>query len=183
MKRSKTGEKEVLSTNTPNTLVTLRQSTETYISATDGKAMTLLGVGGATLAFAGVQTTQRTASFLPMFSGVFFALFCCLGVMSCIASVCCLWPRTERKRLLREKNFQPLSKSPTVFWELADLDSESFAAHTANITEETFRRDMLEQAMFATWVAKQKLYYLKIAIVLFMGALLALFTSLLLSIL
>lgn len=163
-------------------LATLRQSTDDWISATDGKAMALLGAGGAVLALAGFQTTQRTAALLPLFQGIFIALFCCLGVMSCIASVCCLWPRTERKRLLREKNVKPLSKSPSVFWELADLNAESFAACTVHATEETFRRDTLEQAMFATWVARQKLYYLKIAILLFLGALLALFLSLLLSV-
>lgn len=169
--------------NPTDKLVTLRQSAETWISATDGKAMALLGAGGAILAFAAFQTTQQTSASLPFFSGIFFALFCCFGVMSCISSVCCLWPRIERKRVLREKSVQPLLKSPSLFWELADLDADHFELHAAYVTDETYRRDQLEQAMFVTWVAKQKLYYLKISILLFLGALLALFLSLLLSML
>lgn len=183
MKRRITCAKTAIPGEPTATLATLRQSTETWISATDSRAIALLGVGGATLALAGLQTTQRTAAFAPFYAGIFFALFCCLGVMSCISSVACLWPRTERKRLLREKNVQPLAKSPSVFWELADLDAESFTVYAAYATEETLQRDTLEQTLVATWVAKQKLYYLKMSLVLFMGALLALFLSLITSIL
>ena len=183
MKRRTASETEAFSGDYTTRLATLRQSTETWISSTDSKAMTLLGAGGATLAIAGIQTTQRSAESITFFASIFFVLFCCLGVMSCISSVCCLWPRTERKRLLRDRNVQPLPKSPSVFWELADLDTESFTTYAAYAPEDTLQRDALEQAIMTTWVAKQKLTFLKLALILYMGALFALFLSLLLSML
>ncbi len=181
MNREVSGESQGSFTDSSNKLTALRQSADAWISSTDGKAMSLLGVGGATLALAGIQSTQRTASYLPFFPSLCFALFCALGVMSCISSVCCLWPRTERKSVLRKRSVQPLPNSPSVFWELGDLDAESFAVNAVYVTEEIVRRDMLEQAMIATWIAKQKLYYLKITIVLLMGSLFALFLSVLSS--
>jgi len=183
MKRRTTGETEAVSDDNTTRLASLRQTTETWISSTDSKAMTLLGAGGATLALAGIQTTQRSAENITFFASIFFALFCCLGVMSCISSICCLWPRTERKRLLRDKNVQPLPRSPGVFWELADLDMESFTTYVAYPTQDTLQRDALEQAIMTVWVAKQKLTYLKLALILYMGALFSLFLSLLLSML
>ncbi|UQA59906.1 hypothetical protein [Polyangium aurulentum] len=176
-------EAEAISTFSTDRLAALRNATEVWINSTDGKAMALLGAGGGALALTGLQTTQRTVSSMPLVSSIFLSLFCCLGVMSCVSAVCCLWPRTDRKRPLRDRDIQPLPRSPSVFWELGDLDAASFSASAVDVTEEELRRDTLEQAMFATWVAKQKLYYLKLTIALFLGALFALFTALFASLL
>lgn len=182
MKRKSIPEPEVFIEDPSMRFAALKQSTEEWISRTDSKAMTMLGTGGAILALAGFQTMQHSTDFLPYFAGIFLVLFCSFGVMSCISSVCCLWPRTQRKRLLRDKSVQPLAKSPSVFWDLADLDVETFSSLVVYASPETRERDMLEQTLVTAWVAKQKLFWLRIALVLFLGALFSLFLALVTSI-
>lgn len=163
-------------------LLALRKATETWIAATDGKATALLGAGGATLALAGMQATQGAGTYIPVFPRVLIGMFGCIGILSCIASVCCLWPRTDRKRALRARGIMPLPRSPSVFWELGELDAESFSAITLETSEEILQRDALERLMIATWVATRKMHWLKIATVLYMGELVALILAVLAAI-
>ena len=170
MKRGGAGERKAYASLSTSKLTALREATDGWVSSTDIKAMGLLGAGGTTLAIAGMQTTQDAVAYLPYVPRVFFGLFCFIGIMSCLSSVCCLWPRTDRRRALRQRGVAPLPSSPSVFWELGELDAESFQAIVVDVNDEALRRDALERAMIATWVATRKLYYLKLAIVLYMAS-------------
>lgn len=148
----------------PDPYLSLRASAGAWIASADSKATALIGVDASlfTLVAAVVAATGLLRDLGP-YGITAFALFCTTSIISLSSACYCLWPRLERKEILAEANWTPIDRSPSHFFEVAQLSRDQLKTllHDVDIQES----DNQEQAFVAAVIASKKMSALKTAVV------------------
>lgn len=152
----------------------VRLGTAAWITAADAKANTLLTLCGTLLALAALAFA--VASPRPSATArVGLVLFAVFDVVSAIAALTALWPRTDRAGILRDAGQEkPIEHSLTFFADLARLDFEKFTRWLGAAGDTAVAADMREQAFVLCRIAHVKMRASRVGVVFMTGALLAL---------
>jgi hypothetical protein len=151
----------------------MRTAAVTWIASADAKAMGVLTVGGGLLAIlAGVVAAASAwapggpaLSFLGRCEWAFFLGFCACSVVAILVAAWALYPRTNRKRILRNAGWAtPLARSRTFFGDIAQMRMQEFVDLTKAPEDDDDLRDAQEQTFILQRVAARKMLAIRISI-------------------
>lgn len=137
------------------------QSSVGWINSADVKATSILTIASVILglAFVGDKVTNESGLFIIVY--VMFLLATILTVLSCIVT---LWPRTNRSKLLEVSNTSNLSN--IYFADVIEGDFAQFLERTNKLNSNDLQQDKIEQVFIAAKIANNKMYSIRIAVIL-----------------
>lgn len=174
----------------------LRQSASGAIAAADAKATAMLSLVSVLVGLMLIEmpnSDSATNAAPTSEEKMAFFVFAVFALAAALTSIVVLWPRVNRKRLLRSRSattidslknwvakvwagirskrtqLEPivgeLERSPTFFGDLATMGFDQFVKSLDGRTLEAEHQDDVEQAYILNFIAARKMYWSKFAVV------------------